>query len=29
MNVAVLLYLAGMYWLICALVLCLCKKLLP
>ena len=29
MTLPVALYLAGAYWLICALVLCLCKKLLP
>lgn len=28
-DVMVTLYFAGMYWLICALVLSLCKKLMP
>ena len=29
MTLPVILYLIGMYWLICVLVLCLCKKILP
>lgn len=29
MTLPVALYLAGMYWLICALVICLLKKILP
>jgi hypothetical protein len=28
-SLAVIAYLAVMYWIICALVICLCKKLLP
>lgn len=29
MTLPEIFYLIGMYWLICILVLCLCKKLLP
>jgi hypothetical protein len=29
MTLPEVLYLMGMYWLVCGLVLCLCKRILP